>query len=111
MSEERKPLPLGEKLKNFANFSWDILNYINENGVDSLMVSDKVYAQRYKICEGCEHFLKRRQECLECGCYIPQKARVILDSCPLDKWTAHRESWEDQIQKISEKLDKKKESE
>lgn len=111
MSEERKPLPLGEKLKNFANFSWEILNYINENGVDSLMVSDKVYAQRYKICEGCEHFLKRRKECLECGCYVPQKARVILDSCPLDKWTAHRESWEDQIQKISEKLDKKKESE
>ena len=32
-----------EKTKNFANFSWDIINYINKNGASSLVVSDETY--------------------------------------------------------------------
>lgn len=109
MSEE-KPYPsLGEQAKNLANFSWDLIKYIHENHSAVLFTSDDVYKQRTQICKSCDRFDDMENKCMECGCYIPGKARIILDSCPLNKWTADENSWQEKFEQITEKLDKKEE--
>ena len=95
-----------EKTKNFANFSWDIITYIKKNGPESLVVSDETYNVRHEICKSCEMWIKKKDMCAECGCFIPAKARVILESCPLDKWSQDKEGWEEALQRLSKKIDK-----
>ena len=94
-----------DKTKNFANFSWDIMNYLRKNGADSLVVSKETYETRHEICKSCEMWIKKKDMCAECGCFIPAKARVVLESCPVDKWSQDRDGWEDALRRVSEKID------
>ena len=48
-----------DKTKNFANFSWDIMNYLRKNGADSLVVSKETYETRHEICKSCEMWIKK----------------------------------------------------
>lgn len=49
-------------------------------------VSDEVYKERVKICEGCDKFSQEARRCLECGCYVDTKASWASEECPLKKW-------------------------
>ena len=49
-----------DKTKNFANFSWDIMNYLRKNGADSLVVSKETYETRHEICKSCEMWIKKK---------------------------------------------------
>ena len=50
--------------------------------------------------------MELENQCAECGCYIPMKAKIILDSCPLEKWTANSDGWDDKFNDIMEDMDK-----
>ncbi len=43
---------------------------------------------RIRACQKCEknYWIKRTLWCSICKCYIPAKARVEDEKCPLDKW-------------------------
>ena len=43
---------------------------------------------RIRTCRACEknYWIKRTLWCSTCKCYIPAKARVKDERCPLDKW-------------------------
>ena len=43
---------------------------------------------RIRVCQQCEdnYWLGKRLFCSKCKCYIPAKARVKDELCPLDKW-------------------------
>lgn len=43
---------------------------------------------RVRICQTCDgnNWIARRLMCKHCLCYIPAKARVPDEKCPLDKW-------------------------
>ena len=105
MSENNDYPSLLQQGKNLAKFSWDVINYIHKNQGEFLFVSEDVYKERYSVCRGCEKFDEIENKCKECGCYIPAKARVVLDSCPLGKWTEDKDSWEEKFNKIAENLD------
>ncbi len=109
MSDEKQYPSIGQQAKNLANFSWDLIKYIHENHNTVLFVSDDVYKERTQICKSCERFDDMENKCMECGCYIPGKARIILDSCPLNKWSADENSWQEKFEDITNKLDKKEE--
>ena len=49
-----------DKTKNFANFSWDIMNYLRKNGADSLVVSKETYETRHEICKSCEMWIRKK---------------------------------------------------
>ena len=51
-------------------------------------------------------WIKKKDICAECGCFIPAKLRVVLESCPLDKWSQDKEGWEEALKRLSEKIDK-----
>jgi len=101
MSEEQKFPSIGEQTKNLAKFSLDLIKYIQKNfGEKSFLVSDEVYNQRMEICKQCKSYCESEERCMECGCYLPAKAKVILDSCPLQKWDADSDSWENTFEGI-----------
>ena len=106
MTEENQNPSLVEKAKNLANFSWELLKYLGNSDEKVLFVSDEIYAERVKICRSCEKINELENTCRECGCYIPAKAKVILDSCPLKKWDADKSGWEDKFAEIQKNIDK-----
>ncbi len=46
----------------------------------------EVSQERLKICGGCEYYLKDRDKCEKCGCFMAFKTMVMSASCPIDKW-------------------------
>lgn len=106
---ERPSLP--EKAKNLAKFSWDLIKYINSNHGKSVVVSEEIYKERISTCRSCPKYMEVENECAECGCYLPAKAKIILDSCPLGKWKELNEEWEEVFGKIIEDLDKEEKTE
>lgn len=110
MSDEKQYPSLGQQAKNLANFSWELIQYIQENRDGVLFVSDEVYKERLSICKSCNEYDEFENRCKECGCYVPGKAKIILDSCPLAKWSEDKDSWNEKFNKIAEDLDKNSES-
>ena len=53
MSEELKSPNLVEKGKNLAKFSWDLINYLQNNYEKTLFASDEIYKERLSICKRC----------------------------------------------------------
>ena len=109
-SEENQYPSLAQQGKNLAKFSWDLINYIHKHG-DTLFVSDEVYKERMTTYKSCDKYDEFENRCRECGCFLPPKAKVILDSCPLQKWGVDEEEWEKRFQNISKKFDNPLESE
>jgi len=110
MSEEKKYPSLFDQAKNLAGFSWEVMKYIHEHQGEVLFVTEDVYKERISMCRGCDKYDEMENKCIECGCYIPAKARVVLDSCPLEKWTADKASWDERFEKITKELDNSSES-
>lgn len=105
MSDEKQYPSIGEQAKNLAQFSWQLVQYIHKNKGGPLMVSDEVYHERTSICKSCIKFDDLENKCMECGCYIPAKAKMILDSCPLDKWRDMSEEWGEVFDKIMDNVE------
>ena len=44
---------------------------------------------RVRVCQKCDdkYMIFRRLMCKHCKCYIPAKARVPDEKCPLGKWS------------------------
>jgi hypothetical protein len=43
---------------------------------------------RVRVCQKCEknYWIKKMLWCSICKCYIPAKARVENEKCPIEKW-------------------------
>ena len=63
-----------------------------------LFVSQNTRAARLEICKACEHFNKSTRSCgtllkkkkvkggTLCGCFMPAKASLKSEACPIGKW-------------------------
>ena len=56
------------------------------------------------ICRSCDSYDELENRCRECGCYVPGKARIILDSCPLNKWGVDSSNWEQKFSEIEKDM-------
>lgn len=109
MSDEKQYPSLGQQAKNLAQFSWDLMKYLHNNQGAPLMVSDEIYKERTAICKSCDKFDDLQNKCMECGCFIPAKAKLVLDSCPLNKWNDLGDQWENIFNGIMDKVEEEKE--
>jgi hypothetical protein len=109
MSEQQYPSIL-QQGKNLAKFSLDLITYIHKNQGEAIIVSDKIFNERLQICKSCEKYDEQQNKCKECGCFVPAKAKIILDSCPLNKWGVDTESWEENFNNIAKKIDESQDS-
>ncbi len=48
--------------------------------------NDQLVAARLEVCDKCERFLHITKQCLECGCIMSLKTRLLHAKCPLGKW-------------------------
>ena len=60
------------------------------------VMKSKNFHSRIRICQKCDRkdpakWAKKSLWCLECGCYVPAKARVEKEVCPLGKWAIRPE--------------------
>jgi len=111
MTKEDQNYPsLIEQGKNLAKFSWKLIKYLQEStdGEENknLIVSEKLYNERIEICKSCPKFDKNQDRCIECGCYLPVKAKFIIDDCPLNKWTMSEDDWENAFNNIISDINK-----
>ena len=98
MSEDKQYPSLVQQGKNLAKFSWDLIKYLqSENNYTTLFVDDEVYKERIMTCRACDKHDELENRCTECGCFIPPKAKMILDSCPLGKWKEDQQGWEEKF--------------
>ena len=104
--DQKKEYPsLFQQAQNLSKFGWDMMQYIMKNEEKLLFVSDEVFRERLTICRGCDRFDDLQMRCMECGCFLNQKARMVLDGCPLNKWTANQEEWEAKFDEMVKDMD------
>lgn len=109
MSEEQQDYPsLAQQGKNLAKFGLDLILHTIKTG-NSMLVNDAIFEQRMAICRSCDKYDESQQRCRECGCFLPAKARGILDSCPLRKWSEDESGWAENFENVVKQIEEKQE--
>ena len=79
--EVEKSQPMPSLAQQAWNFTRAVADHLKSGAAH---VSEEGYKKRMEECDGCD----RRQDnrCLECGCFIPTKAKWASSECPIGKW-------------------------
>lgn len=101
---------LFEQGKNLSKFALDLVRHIKSTDGKDLMAGDDLFQERMNICIACDRYDQGPNRCKECGCYLDVKARLILDSCPLKKWTESTENWDDKFSEMLKEMEEKSEN-
>lgn len=91
MQEEHSYPSLSEQGSNLAKFSFELVKRAFQG--QALTVSQEVKESRLSICRTCEWYDPAQTRCKHCGCFLEEKARFALDSCPVGKWKESDEDW------------------
>lgn len=62
---------------------WDLFNPDNH-------VSKELQQERYNVCLGCPELIQATKTCKLCGCFMNQKTKLKMASCPINKWPAQK---------------------
>lgn len=104
MTEEHQYPSLGDQAKNLAQFSFNVVRSAL-NSENSLLVTEEVRNERMDTCRSCEYYDAKQVRCRHCGCFLEQKVRFAIDSCPLSKWSVSDENWiNNEFDNIVEKI-------
>ena len=57
---------------------------------EQVLVTDRVKANRQKICNGCEFYDSHSRRCSKCGCKTAYKLKMATEECPTGKWKKSR---------------------
>jgi hypothetical protein len=106
MSEEKQYPSLGQQVKNLAQFSWDLVQYIHKSQGDPLTVSDEIAEERVKVCQKCEWYDATQHRCKNCGCYLAPKVKISLESCPIGAWSSTQSDWMENFDQLLDKIQK-----
>ena len=80
--------PAEPKMPSMRRRAWNLAQFTRDFVSDGLkLVSEEVYRQRLAACDACDSRVKESW-CVECGCYLPVKAKARAATCDLDKWPA-----------------------
>jgi len=90
MSKSEQYPSLIQQGKNLFKFSAKIVENIQDRiffgDQVNMLVSSEIYNKRKEICKNCPRYDLKQKRCMECGCYIPVKAKMMFEDCPLYKW-------------------------
>jgi hypothetical protein len=108
MSEKQEYPSLLKQGKNLAKFTLNLVKYIHENQGKGLFVSDETFNKRLDICKTCDKYDEMQQRCVECGCFLNEKATLSFEKCPLGKWEEDFENWENNLENIAKEISESK---
>jgi hypothetical protein len=110
MPEEKQYPSVPQQGKNLAEFAWNVIKQSLREGTP-LQVSDEIYQQRLEICKNCEWYDEEQIRCKNCGCWLENKARWGMDSCPIGKWAESNDTWiKEKFDELVKDLDNKEET-
>lgn len=55
---------------------------------ETMKATENVIAERWEICQACEHLYKPTHTCKVCGCFMKVKTSLAGARCPKNKWLA-----------------------
>jgi hypothetical protein len=58
---------------------WDLLNSENHT-------TKQIQQERYAICLSCPDLIQSTKTCKLCGCFMNQKTKLKMSSCPAGRW-------------------------
>lgn len=93
MAEEIDYPSLQQQGKNLAKFTFEVLKEAMKGGKEKLFVGADVQKKRLDICKTCTYYDPSQGRCKHCGCFLLQKVKFSLESCPIDKWSVSDEDW------------------
>ena len=68
-------------LKLVKNFAIEVVKF---TAAGAPIVTEKVFEERLKICNECEHI--SGDKCMKCGCTMSVKWKWGTAACPINKW-------------------------
>ena len=81
-----------EKAKHVVKKAGHIAEGFSRLATDTIGITEKYEFtdDRVRICQKCDRnqWRGRTLWCQECGCFVPAKARVTAETCPLGLWPA-----------------------
>jgi hypothetical protein len=81
----RKNLPpITEQAKNLAGAIGRTANALIEG--KQIKRSNQEQDKVLGICRECEFYIKEKQRCSKCGCYLAMKIKLEQEVCPVGKW-------------------------
>jgi hypothetical protein len=73
------------KMPPFGDRAWNLAGALAAFAADGCRTVPKTtYRIRLQVCAACSQ--RDDNWCLECGCFLPIKAKGRAWQCPLDKW-------------------------
>jgi hypothetical protein len=86
--KQKKETPQGMRRKVEQSRRTSNSSTTHQQMKNERLVSRLEYAERLRICQGCEKVksLLGRMICGECGCLLELKATMSSMKCPLGKW-------------------------
>jgi len=74
-----------EKTPSLTEKGWAFtMNMLKFAGSGFAQTTKEQYEERLSICEPCD--FRKKNQCTECGCYIPAKAAILVATCPKKFW-------------------------
>lgn len=62
------------------------------------IASREAQKERTNICKGCEFFDEEQERCSQCGCFVKYKVAMSWETCPVDKWGADDDTFNQWIE-------------
>lgn len=75
---------LPEQGKNLAKFSFEVVKNTLSISPNPVLSTEEEQQQRLSICNECEYYTMKR--CMHCGCFMEQKVKFNISTCPINKW-------------------------
>ncbi len=78
----------GDQGKNLAKFTMSVVKDVVIGGIgsDNIFVDSTVQNKRMDLCRSCEYYNKSSNRCQQCGCWMIQKIKFKVSTCPIERW-------------------------
>ena len=78
-----------------------MVKFLHDDHNQPFAVDPDEMKRRIEICKSCEHYERKvkdggrriKESCELCGCLIEQRCFEALDTCPINKWEPHFDSF------------------
>ncbi len=76
--------PISEQGRNLATSAQQAMQGFLQG--DDVFVDAFEQQRRYDICQACQFFSRKKSRCAKCGCYLKNKTKWKISTCPIKKW-------------------------
>ena len=73
-------------LPSLKNMIVTLSKAIKEVATDGQLATPEMAASRIASCESCDYFLPKARRCVDCGCYLDAKTKILSSKCPRGYW-------------------------